>query len=104
MAVKFQFYLTENLKFKRKRKEYKRDVGLVGAAIWHSKGCAGDRQEKGIGEKLYHRGAVYVHFPFFCDGFAVGRKGGGGGIPLLVLYRLKIFCHFSGMDVQLPGD
>lgn len=87
-----------------KRKEYKRNVDLVGAAIWDSEGRAGDRQEKSSGEKLYHRGTVYVYFPFFSDGFAVSRKGDGSGIPFLVLYRPKILCDFPGMDVQLSGD
>lgn len=87
-----------------KRKEYKRNVDLVGAAIWYSEGCAGDRQEKSPGEKLYHRGTFYVHFPFFYDGFAVGRESDGAGIPFLVLYRFKVFCHFPGMDVQFSGD
>lgn len=85
-------------------KEYERDVGLVSAAVRRPEGRAGNCQEKGIGEKLYHRGIVYVYFLVFCDSFAVREGVDGSGVPFLFLYCIEVIRHFSGVDVQLSGD
>ena len=56
-----------------------------------------------VGEKLYHRGIVYVYFAFLYHCLAGCEGGYGNGTPVLLLCGGQIVCHLFGMDTELQG-
>ena len=75
-------------------------MDTVGFIVWNFKRRQRNIEKEGFGEKLYHRGIVYVYLSFLPDRAAGGTKCHGTGAEVLALHRNKIICHFSRMDVQ----
>ena len=76
-------------------------MDTVGFIVWNFKRRQRNIEKEGFGEKLYHRGIVYVYTAFFFNCIAGGGERGGNGAEILFLHSGQVVCDLSGMDVQL---